>query len=120
MSTLTRAAALGQVDDVISKLAAIRASFEGKLVVQPSASLQHVPYDATVETKLPSALRQVLAFAFQKLKEVDFIARLIKKGTPSLVSHCTRSVNSTVWRVCQSCVEFRWRQCRCAGGEEGD
>lgn len=67
------------VDDVISKLAAIRASFEGKLVVQPSASLQHVPYDATVETKLPSALRQVLAFAFQKLKEVDFIARLIKK-----------------------------------------
>jgi 5-methyltetrahydropteroyltriglutamate--homocysteine methyltransferase len=48
--------------------------------VQPSASLQHVPYDATVETKLPSALRQVLAFAFQKLKEVDLIARLIKKG----------------------------------------
>jgi 5-methyltetrahydropteroyltriglutamate--homocysteine methyltransferase len=69
-----------QVDDVIAKLATIRSAFEGAIVVQPSASLQHVPYDAAVETKLPSALRQVLSFAFQKLKEVDFIARLIKKG----------------------------------------
>ncbi len=45
------------------------------LSIQPSASLQFVPYDATRETKLPEPLRNVLSFAEQKLQEVVFLAR---------------------------------------------
>lgn len=44
------------------------------LWVQPSASLQFVPHDATLETHLPDPLRQVLSFAEQKLEEIVFLA----------------------------------------------
>ncbi|MBE7384480.1 MAG: 5-methyltetrahydropteroyltriglutamate--homocysteine S-methyltransferase [Leptolyngbya sp. SIO1E4] len=47
------------------------------LRVQPSASLQFVPHDATLETQLPAPLRQVLSFAEQKLAEVVFLARTL-------------------------------------------
>ena len=45
------------------------------LRVQPSASLQFVPHDASLETQLPQALCNVLSFAEQKLEEVVFLAR---------------------------------------------
>ncbi|MBC1237096.1 MULTISPECIES: 5-methyltetrahydropteroyltriglutamate--homocysteine S-methyltransferase [Nostoc] len=45
--------------------------------IQPSASLQFVPYDAKREKRLPSPLRNVLSFAEQKLQEVVFLARTI-------------------------------------------
>ncbi|MEG4810178.1 5-methyltetrahydropteroyltriglutamate--homocysteine S-methyltransferase [Microcoleus sp. F8-D3] len=45
------------------------------IVIQPSASLQFVPYDAKRETKLPEPLRNVLSFAEQKLQAVKFLAR---------------------------------------------
>lgn len=47
------------------------------LHIQPSASLQFVPYDATRETQLPEQLRRILSFAEQKLQEVVFLARTI-------------------------------------------
>lgn len=45
------------------------------LRVQPSASLQFVPHDATCETQLPQPLRDVLSFAEQKLTEVVLLAK---------------------------------------------
>ncbi|WP_397428323.1 5-methyltetrahydropteroyltriglutamate--homocysteine S-methyltransferase [Picosynechococcus sp. PCC 73109] len=47
------------------------------LRVQPSASLQFVPHDATLETQLSEPLRNVLSFAEQKLVEVVFLARML-------------------------------------------
>ncbi len=47
------------------------------LHIQPSASLQFVPYDANREKQLPENLRNVLSFAEQKIKEVVFLARTI-------------------------------------------
>ncbi len=49
-----------------------------ELSVQPSASLQFVPYDASRETGLPEALRGVLSFAEQKLEEVVVLARRLE------------------------------------------
>lgn len=43
------------------------------LRVQPSASLQFVPHDATQETQLPDPLRNVISFAEQKLEEIVFL-----------------------------------------------
>ena len=46
-----------------------------RLRVQTSVSLQHVPIDVNLETKLPADLRQRLAFAVQKLGEMVAVAR---------------------------------------------
>lgn len=43
--------------------------------VGPSSSLQFVPYQAAREVHLPEALRDVLAFAVEKLAEVRLLAR---------------------------------------------
>lgn len=48
-----------------------------EFTIQPSASLQFVPYDATRETNLPEPLRNVLSFAEQKLQEVVLLAKTI-------------------------------------------
>ena len=63
-------------EEVIPKLETIK-DVVRKFEVQPSASLQFVPYDATRETQLPEALRNVLSFAEQKLQEVVFLAQKI-------------------------------------------
>ena len=47
------------------------------LAMQPSASLQFLPYDATREQKLPEALRDVLSFAEQKLTEITLLAQTL-------------------------------------------
>ena len=60
-------------EEVIPKLETIK-DIVREFEVQPSASLQFVPYDATRETQLPEALRNVLSFAEQKLQEVVFLA----------------------------------------------
>ncbi len=44
------------------------------LRIQPSASLQFVPYSVQRETNLPEPLRHVLSFADQKLEEVVLLA----------------------------------------------
>ncbi|MFB6275596.1 MAG: 5-methyltetrahydropteroyltriglutamate--homocysteine S-methyltransferase [Halothece sp.] len=52
-------------------------SITSNLSIQPSASLQFVPYDAQQETKLPDELRNVLSFAEQKLQEVGMLANAL-------------------------------------------
>jgi len=52
-------------------------SITSNISIQPSASLQFVPYDAQQETKLPDQLRNVLSFAEQKLEEVGMLANAL-------------------------------------------
>ena len=61
-------------DAVLATLQELQA-ISPTLRVQPSASLQFVPHDASLETQLPGPLRTVLSFAEQKLAEVVFLAR---------------------------------------------
>jgi len=63
-------------DETLSTLQAIQ-NVTSNLTIQPSASLQFVPYDANQETKLPDPLRNVLSFAEQKLDEVVMLARAL-------------------------------------------
>ncbi|MBF2014169.1 MAG: 5-methyltetrahydropteroyltriglutamate--homocysteine S-methyltransferase [Rivularia sp. T60_A2020_040] len=65
-------------EEVISKLKVIKDIVKNQqFTIQPSASLQFVPYDATRETNLPEALRNVLSFAEQKLQEIVLLAKTI-------------------------------------------
>ncbi|MFN3360255.1 MAG: 5-methyltetrahydropteroyltriglutamate--homocysteine S-methyltransferase [Pseudanabaenaceae cyanobacterium] len=49
-------------------------SITTKIRLQPSASLQFVPYDVQLERNLPAPLRDVLSFAQQKLGELRWLA----------------------------------------------
>jgi 5-methyltetrahydropteroyltriglutamate--homocysteine methyltransferase len=51
-----------------------------RVLIAPSCSLLHVPYDCTAETALPPEISGWLAFARQKLAEVAEIARLSSAG----------------------------------------
>ena len=72
--------------DALTMLRALRDRV-GDVVVSPSCSLQHVPYDLDLETELDPALRQRLAFADQKVAEVVLLAqRLADSPTGGVLS----------------------------------
>lgn len=64
-------------DKALTLLSEIQA-LVSHISIQPSASLQFVPYDSKRENKLPKPLRNVLSFAEQKLEEVRFLASTIE------------------------------------------
>lgn len=66
---------------VLSTLEEIQ-SITPNIWIQPSASLQFVPYDATRENKLPEPLRNVLSFAEQKLEEIVMLAQILAGDDP--------------------------------------
>ncbi len=70
---------------VISTLEAIQ-KVTGNLRIQPSASLQFVPYSAQRETNLPEPLRHVLSFAEEKLEEVVLLAHGVEDLADKLAS----------------------------------
>lgn len=63
-----------RLETTLSTLETIQ-SVTSNFSLHPSASLQFVPYDATLEKQLPEPLRNVLSFAEQKLDEVALLAR---------------------------------------------
>lgn len=66
----------GTVQEILSRLQALAAfQVSGTLRLSASSSLQHVPHSAARETGLPEALRNVLAFADEKLTELAMLAR---------------------------------------------
>lgn len=55
-----------------------------RLIVAPSSSLLHVPYDATSENEIAPEIRPWLAFAEQKLAEVAVLGRALHEGRESV------------------------------------
>lgn len=49
--------------------------FSGDIIIQPSCSLQHLPYTALDETKRAPEIREWLAFAYERLDEVSLLTR---------------------------------------------
>jgi 5-methyltetrahydropteroyltriglutamate--homocysteine methyltransferase len=70
--------ALGILDCVAAIVPADR------LIVAPSCSLLHVPYDAAREVEIDGAVRERLAFAEQKLVEIATLGRVLSTGRASL------------------------------------
>src|SRR5438874_1812522 len=67
-------AVLRQLEDAQERAGA------AQLWVAPSCSLQHVPIDLDLETRLDSELKSWLAFAKQKLVEVATVTRALRDG----------------------------------------
>jgi 5-methyltetrahydropteroyltriglutamate--homocysteine methyltransferase len=55
------------------------------IVLAPSCSLLHVPVDVALEPKLDDELKQWLAFAVQKVEELDLLKRALNHGRGSVV-----------------------------------
>lgn len=65
----------GTAQGILNRLKALSAFRDpGTLRLSASSSLQHVPHSAARETALPEALRNVLAFADEKLTELAMLA----------------------------------------------
>ncbi|WP_309121159.1 5-methyltetrahydropteroyltriglutamate--homocysteine S-methyltransferase [Paenibacillus sp.] len=57
---------------------------QGRLVVQPSCSLLHVPISVDGETRLPAELRDALAFADEKLDELARLTKAVSERSPQV------------------------------------
>lgn len=65
------------------------------LVLAPSCSLLHVPFDLQLESKLDDELKQWLAFAVQKIKELDLLRRALANGRESVAAELATSARAT-------------------------
>jgi 5-methyltetrahydropteroyltriglutamate--homocysteine methyltransferase len=69
------------LDTALDTLDAVRGRVgEERLWVAPSCSLAHVPVDLESENALDDELRGWLAFAVQKLDELDILKRAANQG----------------------------------------
>ena len=65
------------------------------LVLAPSCSLLHVPVDLQLESKLDDELKQWLAFAVQKIEELDLLRRALANGRRSVAAELAASARAT-------------------------
>ena len=65
------------------------------LVLAPSCSLLHVPVDLQLESKLDDELKQWLAFAVQKIEELDLLRRALANGRESVAAELATSAHAT-------------------------
>ncbi len=66
--------------ETLDWLEPIHSRLQGRLWIAPSCSLLHVPIDLSSEQKLESNIASWLAFAVQKLNEVEILARALNHG----------------------------------------
>ena len=65
------------------------------LVLAPSCSLLHVPVDLQLESRLDDELKQWLAFAVQKIEELDLLRRALADGRESVAAELAASARAT-------------------------
>jgi len=65
------------------------------LVLAPSCSLLHVPVDLQLESRLDDELKQWLAFAVQKIEELDLLRRALADGRESVAVELAASARAT-------------------------
>ena len=68
------------LDAVLDWLEPLAAQLGERLWIAPSCSLLHVPVDLETESRLDPEVKSWLAFALQKLEELDVLARALRHG----------------------------------------
>jgi len=69
---------------IVHSLEKLKAELGDQLWIAPSCSLLHVPVSLEAERKLDSSVKSWLAFATEKLGELNVIARALNDGQPAL------------------------------------
>ncbi len=86
-----------------------------RLIVTPSCSLLHVPYDATREEGLDAEVRGWLAFAEQKLAEVVTLTRALNEGRTAVAAELRASAAAARERATSPRARDATVQARMAG-----
>ncbi|MBT9512507.1 MAG: 5-methyltetrahydropteroyltriglutamate--homocysteine S-methyltransferase [Acidovorax sp.] len=68
------------LDAALARLAPVAAKHQGALWLAPSCSLLHVPFSLLGENKLDAEVRSWLAFAVEKLDELNLLATALGQG----------------------------------------
>lgn len=71
---------------------------ERDLILAPSCSLLHVPVDLALETKLDAEVSQWLAFAVQKIEELDTLKRALNEGRDAVAAELEASAQAAANR----------------------
>ncbi|HXR65706.1 MAG TPA: 5-methyltetrahydropteroyltriglutamate--homocysteine S-methyltransferase [Ktedonobacteraceae bacterium] len=88
-----------------------------RLVVAPSCSLLHVPYDAASEVEIAPEVSHWLAFAEQKLGEVVVLGRALHEGRASVAGALAESATGTQSRATSPLVHNAAVQAKLSGQE---
>jgi len=88
---------------------------ERDLVLAPSCSLLHVPVDLGLEPKLDDELKQWLAFAVQKIEELDLLRRALNGGAESVYDALAASARAAASRKTSPRIHDTAVQARLAG-----
>jgi len=70
----------GDLHAALKTIAAAKQRFNGELWLAPSCSLLHVPVDVELESALPADIKSWLAFAKQKLAELEVLRLAVEEG----------------------------------------
>ncbi|WP_431101560.1 5-methyltetrahydropteroyltriglutamate--homocysteine S-methyltransferase [Roseateles noduli] len=79
---------------VLDWLEPVAATLGERLWIAPSCSLLHVPVDLASEQKLDAEVKSWLAFALQKLAELDLLGRALKGGRASVQAELDANRNA--------------------------
>lgn len=93
---------------------AIRRRESERLILAPSCSLLHVPYDLEAESNLDHELRSWLAFAKQKLQELSLLSRAVHEGESAVSAELNAARQSFKQRASSARVRREHVRRRCA------
>lgn len=77
--------------ETLDRLEPVYERLQGRLWLAPSCSLLHVPVDLDSEEKLEDDVRSWLAFAVQKLHELEVLAKALIKGRESVAQEIQKN-----------------------------
>ncbi len=81
------AKSISLIDQAVQKIG------KDRILISPSCSLLHVPYDLNLETNLNSEIKNWMAFSKQKLHEIDELYKIVD-GDKVLIYENQKSINS--------------------------
>jgi 5-methyltetrahydropteroyltriglutamate--homocysteine methyltransferase len=100
------------LDAILERVAPVAAVRD--LVLAPSCSLLHVPIDLELEAKLDPELKQWLAFAVQKIEELDLLKQALNEGRAAVAEPLAASARAAAARKTSPRIHDRAVQARVA------
>ncbi|WGH27244.1 MAG: 5-methyltetrahydropteroyltriglutamate--homocysteine S-methyltransferase [Candidatus Bostrichicola ureolyticus] len=65
---------------------------DDRIMIAPNCSLMHIPFDINIENDIPIEIKEIIAFAKQKLEEIDHLYQIIN-GNNNLLEN-----NKKLWK----------------------